>query len=415
LRRNARFFGEMTLRQVSTGDLSVGMYVARLDRPWLETPFLFQGFRIKTAQEIEELARYCRAVFVDESVNAGAAPGPAPSGGNGAGATAERQPGSFYKDLVPVVREAPLAREAHETASSTYAATMETVRCGGRLDLQTLQSVVTPMMESVLRNQDAITWLARIRAADDYTYGHSVTCSVYAIAFGRHLGLPKDELQVLGLGALLFDVGKTRIPKDLLNKTGPLTDEEHAIMRGHVEHGVAIVRETAGVDERVIAMVRSHHERYDGSGYPDGLMGPDIPVYARIAGVVDFYSALTSSRPYAPARSSYDAMRELHRRSRGEFQTEMVDNFVQAIGMFPNGALVELSTGEIGIVIEQNRVRRLRPKVLIVLDDARLPLERLRSVDLRELPSEPGTSGAVWIERGLEPGAFGIDPADYYL
>jgi cyclic di-GMP phosphodiesterase len=182
-----------------------------------------------------------------------------------------------------------------------------------------------------------------------------------------------------------------------------------------VHFGEEIVRETRGLDSRVLMMVRSHHERYDGSGYPDGLKGQDIPVFARIAGIVDFYDALITQRAYAPQVSSYDAMRQLHKLAGVEFQSEMVDHFVQAIGMFPNGALVELSSGEIGIVIEQNRVRRLRPKVMVILDRDHAALEQPKIVDLRQLPAEPGEKGSIWIERGLESGAYGIDPMEYYL
>lgn len=399
----------MAIREVEAAALQIGMYVARLDRPWLETPFLFQGFTIRSEQEREELARYCRYVHVDDAGE----PGPG-SRSPATGQTSGPAPGTYYQDTASSVSEAPLARAAYDEASGTVSDVLQSVRAGGRLDVDTLDRVVQPMMESVLRNQDAIVWLSRIRQTDDYTCGHAVTCSIYAIAFGRHLGLPHDDLQILGLGALLFDIGKTRLPAELLEKPGRLTEAEQALMRTHVRLGVEILA-SSGTDERVLSMARDHHERYDGSGYERGLKGPDIPVFARIAGVVDFYTALTAQRPWATAISSYDAMRQLHQRSRSEFQTELVDNFVQAIGMFPNGALVELSTGEVAVVTDQNRVRRLRPRVLVLLDGNKQPVDRLRVVDLRTLPSEPGSPDAVWIDRGLEPGAFGIDPADYYL
>jgi putative nucleotidyltransferase with HDIG domain len=405
----------MALKEVPTSQLQVGMYVAALDRPWLETPFLFQGFPIRSERELEELARYCETVQIDDA----AKPVPGGSAGNGAssasGVAAGPVPGTFYSDSASTADEAPRAQAAWEQANGTVAQVLRSVRSGGRLDVEMLDGVVEPMMESVLRNQDAIVWLSRIREADDYTCDHAVTCSIYAIAFGRHLGLPHDDLQVLGLGALLFDIGKTRLPPALLEKPGALTEDEQALMRSHVDVGVELLTGSGSVDERVLSMVRDHHERYDGSGYQRGLKGPDIPVFARIAGVVDFYTALTADRPWASAVSSYDAMRQLHRRSRGEFQPELVDNFVQAIGMFPNGALVELSSGEVAVVIQQNRVRRLRPRVLVLLDADKAPLAKLRTVDLKDYPAEPGVRGAVWIDRGLEPGAFGIDPADYFL
>lgn len=427
----------MSLEQVAIEDLAEGMYVSRLDRPWLETPFLFQGFVIKSREEIEELKRYCSHVYVQaghraEPASARGSHRPrrprasaAPRKGLGARlATWLRKPaevaacpapGDYYPDTETVREEFPRAREAYSRAAESLAETMERMRAGGTLDVRTLEWVVNPMLESLLRNKDAITWLSRMKQADDYTYGHSVSCGIYAIAFGRHLGLPKEDLEVLGLGGLLLDIGKTRIPKELLAKRDPLTGEELELMRAHVLHGERIITEQADVDARVLSMVRSHHERYNGCGYPDGLKGPDIHVFARIAGIVDFYDALITPRAYAPAISAFDAMRELNKRSNTEFQAEMVEQFIQAVGVFPNGALVELSNGQVGVVIEQNRVRRLRPKVMIILDRDKTPKTEPQAFDLREHPAEPGEKDAVWIDRGLEPGAYGIDPADFFL
>lgn len=453
-------------KPVSTNELAVGMHVSGLDRPWLETPFLFQGFTIRSPDEITDLKRYCKFVYVYQSCQdsgkplAGhgvvSAPGvendpPKPRrslrsalvhGQRSAGAelalqneasTREqraliqrvplanrrqlisRLPKEVHRDVVAVTEELPKAREVFARASSLMTDAMEGIRKGGKLNTEVLDSIVSPMVESLMRNRDAMAWLSRIKRTDDYTYGHSVSCSIYAVAFGRHLGLPKEDLNVLGLGGLLLDVGKTQIPKALLSKCEKLSTEEATLMQSHVELGERIVQQIQTIDERVVAMVRSHHERYDGSGYPDRLAGPDIPVFARIAGIVDFYDARISVRPYAAPVSSYDAMRQLHKLAGSQFQAEMVDKFVHALGMFSNGCLVELSTGEVGIVIEQNRVRRLRPVVMVVLDRKKQPLEQLAIVDLRELPVEPGESGAVWIDRGLEAGAYGIDPADYYL
>ena len=151
------------------------------------------------------------------------------------------------------------------------------------------------------------------------------------------------------------------------------------------------------------------------AGYPRGLAGADIPVYGRIAGIVDCYDAMVTERSYAPARSSYDAVRELNNQSGVLFQRELVEQFVQALGMFPTGSLVELNTGEVGIVIEQNRVRRLRPKVMVLLDAKKQPVRKNVTRDLRKLPSSTANPKGVWISHGHEAGAFGIDPKDYFM
>lgn len=420
-----------------TGDLALGMYVSRLDRPWLETPFLFQGFTIQSEDEIQTLRRYCQNVYVDRERST-----QQPSAPNLGSLDQPRTeplrktsfferlsrwiakpreplkdalPGEFYTDKVTLEVELVEAKKIHVKASSLLVRVMEEIRRGGKLDLGVLDTVVTPMIETVLRNQDALAWLSRIKRMDDYTYGHSVSCSVYAITFGRHLGLERADLKVLGLGGLLLDVGKTKIPKSLLCKRESLSEDEIALVHQHVQLGEKIVRQVQGIDERVLEMVASHHERYDGSGYPRKLSGLDIPVFARIGGIVDFYDALITPRPYARPISSYDAIRKLHKRSGTEFQDEMVNHFVQAVGMFPCGALVELSTGEVAVVVEQNRVRRLRPKVMLILGREKERLEKPITVDLRQRPAEPGEEGAVWIDRGLESDAFGIDPAEYFL
>ncbi len=421
---------------VSTQDLVPGMYVAALDRPWLETPFLFQGFVIKDQQEIEELKRYCGHVYVhvkDEHVAASRAQRTTSKARSSrrlrfslirramgwlqrpAAHKTEPKPGEFYADTIDVKVELETAKGVYDQASVALADLMERMRRGGKLEWSVLEQVVSPMIDSLLRNRDAMTWLSRIKQTDDYTYGHSVSCAIYAIAFGRHLGLPKADLETLGLGGLLLDIGKTRVPKELLAKTATLTGDEMTRVREHVKHSEAIVSENPAIDSRVLGMVRSHHERYNGEGYPEGLKGTDIPVFARIAGIVDFYDALITPRPYARAVSAFDAMRELDKRANTEFQAEMVEQFIQAVGVFPNGALVELSTGEVGVVVQQNRVRRLRPKVTVILDRDKQPLPTPHTVDLHELPSEPRDTNGVWIDRGLELGAYGIRPADYFL
>ncbi len=213
----------------------------------------------------------------------------------------------------------------------------------------------------------------------------------------------------------MLDVGKTRLPPALLTDEDQLSEAEAEVVRSHVGLGVGILKETPGLAPAIIDIVRTHHERFDGRGYPQGLAGADIPVYGRIAGIVDHYDAMTSRQGDGTALSPFDAMREIHKAVNAEFQAEMVERFVRAIGMFPNGTLVELSNGEVGVVTEQNDVRRLRPRVMIILDRSRQPLKKFRTLDLRKVPAEPGAAGAVWIHCGLPAGSYGIDPADYFL
>jgi HD-GYP domain-containing protein (c-di-GMP phosphodiesterase class II) len=433
-----------TTERVSCSKLRTGMFVSELDRPWVETPFLFQGFEIRTHREISELRRYCDYVYVDAEASQPASLSPDASepdpdlpdpgsvtrrGERGRLRGLKRllsvfsrsrdskraENGALYQDQHTIKEELPLARDIHKQSLDSVSATMTRLREGGSLSVELIDDVMDPMIDSVLRNHEALALLTRMAKTDDYLCSHSVGCAVYAIAFGRHLGLDREQLHILGTGALLLDVGKTRLSPDLLINEDQLSEAEAEVLRSHVELGVGILTETPGLAPVIIEIVRTHHERFDGRGYPQGLAGADIPVYGRIAGIVDHYDAMTARQRGGAALSPFDAMREIHKAVNVEFQAEMVERFVRAIGMFPNGTLVELSNGEVGVVTEQNDVRRLRPKIMIILDRSRQPLKTFRTLDLREVPAEPGAAGAVWIHCGLRAGSYGIDPADYFL
>jgi HD-GYP domain-containing protein (c-di-GMP phosphodiesterase class II) len=234
------------------------------------------------------------------------------------------------------------------------------------------------------------------------------------VILGRHLGFDRAGLETLAMGGMLLDVGKARIAESLLGREGELSDAEFATLQKHVRHGVDLAKVTPGINADALAMIEGHHERADGSGYPLGLKGAAIPVFARIGGLVDCYDAMTSRRSWAPTKSPYDAIRELNGLAGTQFQKEMVEQFVQAMGMFPTGSVVEMNEGDIGIVIEQNHIRRLRPKVLVVLDERQQPLATPRVVDLGKCPSNEGEAGAAWIVSGHKAGAFGLDPKEFF-
>jgi len=432
-------------RQIDVDGLRVGMYVSQLDRPWIETPFLFQGFCIRSKNEIDELRQYCDFVEIDfeqsdisasdtqrirlrgESKSKRTGSGSKPVRGfwrrflqflfgrkqreqvNSAGA------GNYYQDSVSVADELVVARTLHSGTLQQLISVLEDVRRGATVRVPDLEVVVNGMVESVLRNSTAMSLLVRMQKSDDYTHAHSLATAMWALVFGRHLGLDRDSLKALGLGGLLLDVGKTKLPLELLKKRGPLTDVERMLVRNHVGLGLEIIRKAESVDSRVLEMVATHHERFDGSGYPSGLSGSKIPVFGRIGGIVDSYAAMSSDRSYAKAISSYDAMREFKALSDKSFQAELVEQFIQAIGIFPAGTLVELNTGEIAVVLKEHRASRLRPEVAIVLDANKRPLDDFRVIDLDDQSVD--TSGTVneWIKCGVKPGEYDIQVDDYFL
>ncbi|MBT8084049.1 MAG: DUF3391 domain-containing protein [Woeseia sp.] len=425
---------------ISIEHLKLGMYVSQLDKPWVETPFLFQGFTVADVDDLAELKKHCKAVIVDiEQSNLDAdqvsklirisqkeAITIESRETNGAVLLSKstvkevkepdyKRTGQYYVNTEQLGQELARAKDIEKNATKAVADVLDGVRNGETLSVPRLEEVVDPLVDSVLRNPDAMSWLMRIRETNEYIYQHSIGASVWAVVFGRHLGFDKETLNAIGLGGMLLDVGKTKLPADLLIKPGRLTKEEAIQMKKHVELGLDVLKESGNNDPRIEIMLATHHERFDGRGYPNGLMDTNIPVLGRLAGIVDSYDAMVSSRPYAKSRSTFSAMRELQSLSGKSFQKEMIDQFVQAVGMFPTGSLVELNTGEVAIVTAQNNYQRLRPEIMVVLDAEKQLCEDFQSIDLRMNNESDLGRGEMYIDRGLEPGTYGIDPAEYFL
>jgi HD-GYP domain-containing protein (c-di-GMP phosphodiesterase class II) len=373
------------------------MYVAELDRPWLDTPFALQGFYIRSREDVETLAEYCEFVYVDPRRLQRSAALP--------------KARARYKNTVTMKTEFTTAQADLESAHVAISKVFQRLSSGAPLEVAAVSRAINPLIESVLRNKDAMAALMRIRKKDDYTYSHCLATAAWSAILGRHLGFDTDTLKTLALGAALTDVGKVRVDSAILAKATKLTDEELVCVRAHVDHSMEIVRD-AKVDAAVFEIVKSHHERHDGSGYHEGLAGGDIPLLARIAGLADSYDAMITTRPYAPARASYQAMQELSDLKDKKFQGELVEQFMQAIGLFPTGSLVELNTGEVGIVAAQNASRRLKPTIMVILAADKRRLKKFNTVDLTQ-PDSAG--GRVWISKELAPGSHGIDAEEFYL
>lgn len=401
-------------------DLKVGMYVAQLDRPWLETPFMFQGFPVRTQADIDLVAEHCLYVYID--IERGAAPPAAriAPGKMGAGKppyVTEAEP-KFkvrqYAMACSMEEELGHARVAYQSLGDVVQNLMEDVRQGKSVALPALQNSLNSMIESVIRNPDAIMWLARLKRQDSYTYLHSLNTSVLAVAIGRKLGYAREDLNDLASGAMLCDIGKMKIDKALLDKPMRYTPEEFAEVRRHVEYGIEILRQSPGINDRILAIIKYHHERHNGRGYPMQLSGSQIPVFSRITAVADCYDAITSSRVYASALSPYEAVLKLYEWRDVDFQAEIIEQFIQAIGIYPTGSLVELSSGQVGVILSQNRLRRLRPRVMLILDENKQPYGNFPILDL--IQDETDREGhVIEIACPLKPGAYGIDERDLYL
>ncbi|HZX81385.1 MAG TPA: HD-GYP domain-containing protein [Lysobacter sp.] len=412
----AEFRQELRIRAEG---LQPGMFVSALDRPWLGTGFAFEGVLLRSAEEVERLRSLCRHVVVD--ISRGDAPVPAfveleaPSAPPAAIAREPVRPGSARAFVARVFgREIAAAEQAHETLEAGVRDVIDGLRSGGKLDAEKLQQGVDTMLDSITRHPDALPWVMEMRRKGDYIYQHGIACSIWAAAFGRHLGYERDDLRELALGALLCDVGKVRLPADLLVKPGPPTDDEIRCLRSHRDESLAIVGATPGISAAVRQVVEHHHERHNGSGYPAGVRGSAIPMFARIAGLVDSYDAMVTQRPYAPGRSPHQAVMELYEARDTLFQAELVEQFIRTCGVYPTGTLVELSDGTVGVVMSVNTLKRLRPTVMLLLDADKNPLADFRLVDLAEVAFD-GHGEPLNVRCGLAQGAYGIDRAALFL
>ena len=323
-------------------------------------------------------------------------------------------PAQTYRDQVSVEQEVPRARAAVAEASGLLDKLVDDIKNGQKFEVERVEEIVKDMVESIVRNPDALMWLARLREQDATTYGHGLQVSVYLTAFGRHLGFPKQQLEMLAQIGLLLDIGKIRLPKDLLEKQGRFTDDEFDIAKKHVDHSIAILKETPNFEAQVLEAIGQHHERLNGSGYPEGLQGDEISIYGQMAGITDCFSALIKRRPYADAVSSYEALRSLTSWGGELFQEALVQQFVSSVGVFPVGSLIELSSGEVAVVVAHNKVRRLKPRVLIVTGPDKTPASHPTMVDLLYDPKLGGDE-PTYIKRGLPAGAYGLDLRDFYL
>lgn len=406
--------------RISVRGLELGMFVSRLDKPWLETPFPMQGFLLEADEDLDKLKRVCSYVYVDVAL------GKSPDSrfielenldvvesarGRDELASLRKVEWQLQTDFTTELRHAELA---HDVLQKGVAEIMEDLAAGRTLDLNKVRTGVEAMIDSITRNPSAYIWLKEMKRKDNYTYHHALGCSVWAACFARHLGFERDELLEISLGGLLFDVGKTRVPPGVLAKQESLDIHEAEQMRLHVQHGLDILEQTPGITPAILEMVRTHHERHDGTGYPSKLSGSDIPVSGRILGIIDTYDALTKDRRHAPGLSPHQAVAELYKVRGVLFQAEIVEQFIQTCGIYPTGSLVELSNGQVGVVTAVHSLKRLRPSVMVLLDADKLPLAQFHTIDLGQVALDANGEPLV-IKAGLPPRAYGIDPVELFL
>jgi len=358
------------------------MFVSNLDRPWLDTPFPMQGFTVQDENDINSLKEYCHHLYIDTEKGV-----PADTYLDHQIEQNKHYIDDFlsqgkrrvvYEEHNTVFNEYPTAEHALESATLTVANIMDNVKAGDNLDVQKVREAIQPMLDSMIRNSDALLWMLKVQQDNSPLYTRARDNCALGIAFGRHLGMYKEDLRLLAMGMLLLDVGTTKISPDIMNKKGALTRAEFSVMQKHVEYGVEILKNT------------------------------QIPIFGRIAAIIDVYNAMTTKTSARDAIAQHTVLQELYRWRNKYFQHDLVEQFLQCVGVYPTGSLVEMTSGEVGIVIAQNRKARLKPTLMMLLDEQKQPYEVHTILDLASDP-EDASGLELKILHALKPGAYGIE------
>jgi len=393
-----------TKRRLHVSHLELGMYICELDRPWRQTDFLFQGFPLLKVEHIQAVRERCDFVFVDDTrrvlVDQGQLIVPS--------ATPLRVTRRMTR--IPLSLEVQEAHEAYRSSALVLDQVLLDVQQGRAIDTKACQALVKRNLESMLRNESAMLWLTRLKSQDVYTSLHCLSVSILAMGFGTHLGLPDDKIETLGIAGLLHDVGKMKVDPAILNKPGKLTQAEFDHIKLHPTFGYEALCTQDDIPAAAIQAAHGHHERLDGKGYPLGLDAYQIPFTTRIITIVDAFDAITSHRAYdnaRPIQAAYDVLRSSAGR---QFDETLVQEFIRWLGVFPVGTLVELHTGEVGLVLEKHPHLHLRPKVVVLRNASKQPCEP-RYLDLSQLTVD--VEGTPYrISGGIPDGSHGLFIAD---
>ena len=390
--------------KIDVKDLRIGMFVVELDKPWEESSFMFQGVELKSPADVLAVQKECSFVWVDYDEFSLQAPAPAPTGLSTPGAGSILDSGPQMED------ELDAAMEVHTLASQAITNLFEEIRLGAEVDGAKVKQAVNGCVDSILRNPDASVWLTRIQAKNQATAQHSLNVAALSIVIAKSMKLTNRELEDVGVCGMLHDVGKTSVSDEVLNKPGPLDETEWAEMRKHTRYGRDILLSTKSVMSGAADVAHSHHERPDGLGYPRKLDDDSIPLFAKIVSIAEAYDTMTVNQPYRAAFSPSDAIQELYAQRGKQFDEDLVICFIDAVGIFPPGSIVEMFNGEVGIVLSNTR-DKLRPRVILILDAIGEPAAQ-RIVDLSQMDTD--NEGNIYqIKTTHSDGAYGIDVGDF--
>ncbi|MFM8332349.1 MAG: HD-GYP domain-containing protein [Candidatus Methylumidiphilus sp.] len=358
--------------KLRVGDLRKGMFVCELDRPWTETPFMFEGFEIETDADVEALKLYCEHVFIDLGRT------------QAVRVKIDKLPANTLfqsKHPVSLEKEMAAADATRQETSSLVKSFQDEIRFGNSVDVQLAKSAVSQCVASILRNPDAMLLMAQMKEKSPHTSEHAFSVCIYSILLGRLCGLEAKQLEELGTCGLLHDIGNIEIPERILNKTTALTPEEFEVVKRHTTYGRDILMTARNIYTGAVDVAYGHHECPDGSGYPRGLTEQQINQNCQIVSVVDKYTAITRNTAYRSAHNHLDAVNILSMLAdNNKINKPLCASFISYLGFYPPGTIVELSSGEVAIVLKSNVKNRMRPQVLVVMDADKHPAQQV--VDL---------------------------------
>lgn len=358
------------LKKIRVEDTRLGMYLQEICGSWMEHPFWKKSFKLTDPKDLQTL-RTCgvQELWIDTNKGLDVE-------GNVVSTTKEEEEQKIQaalkqaasENLNPVKRvslhqEVQRARAILAEGKTAVTSMFGEIRMGNAINVSDVGPLVDEISNSIARNPEAFLNLARLKNVDDYTYLHSVAVSGLMIALGKVLGLNEKDLKDAGVAGLMHDVGKALIPNEILNKPGKLTDEEFAIIKDHPRKGWEVLNVAKGANNMALDVCLHHHERVDGTGYPERISGEKLTLFARMGAVCDVYDALTSNRCYKNGWEPAETIRKMAEWQEGHFDKTVFHAFVKTIGIYPSGTLVRLKSGRLAIVVEQSDKSLLTPVV----------------------------------------------------
>lgn len=400
------------IKKIPANQLEPGMYVADFNAGWLNHPFALNSMMISSDADVEKVIKAgIRELLIDTArgKDVGAH---APTAAE-AEQVLRAEVNQFAERSKPVMPERiPLSEEMARAHGAFTKATrivrnlMEDIRLGKQVDIAATKPTVEKITASVLRNNNAMMTMRRLRSLDDYTFLHSVSVCAMLASFAKVLEMSMSDIHDVALGGLIHDVGKMRVAPAVLHKPGKLNPEEFTHIKSHVVLGSDLIRQAPGVPALALDVLELHHERYDGSGYPKGLVGKDISTVGRMSAIIDVYDAITSDRVYCKGLSPAAAVQKMFEWSKHHFDPEMTQLFLKSIGIYPVGSLVRLESGRLGVVLAQSDNNLLTPLLRVMYDAKR---QHYITPEMLDLAKPLGAGGGDSIVSYELPEKFGID------